>query len=155
MNQICFSVTIKGHLKTSVSIVACLVVINHPWMTCTFDMPFLSSTAPPASWTNKIYFSYWKAEWLTVMLFSITGTTEVFSFIASSGIRLLCFFVNIARSLISAAKHFREKQQDTRKRRRPKCGEKKKKKKRQTCADRHEIQRRSKKEDGCRWVGGR
>lgn len=85
-----------------------------------------------------------------MMLFSITGTTEVFSFIASSGIRLLCFFVNIARSLISAAKHFREKQQDTRKRRRPKCGEKKKKKKRQTCADRHEIQRRSKKEDGCR-----
>lgn len=128
MNQICFSVTIKGHLKMSVSIVACLVVINHPWMTCTFAMPFLSSTAPPASWTNKIYFSYWKAEWLTVMLFSITGTTEVFSFIASSGIRLLCFFVNIARSLISAAKHFREKQQDTRKRRRPKCGEKKKKK---------------------------
>lgn len=64
-----------------------------------------------------------------MMLFSITGTKEVFSFIASSGIRLLCFFVNIARSLISAAKHFREKQQDTRKRRRPKCGEKKKKKK--------------------------
>lgn len=61
------------------------------------------------------------------MLFSITGTKEVFSFIASSGIRLLCFFVNIARSLISAAKHFREKQQDARKRRRPKCGEKKKK----------------------------
>lgn len=61
-----------------------------------------------------------------MMLFSITGTKEVFSFIASSGIRLLCFFVNIARSLISAAKHFREKQQDTRKRRRPKCGEKKK-----------------------------
>lgn len=82
------------------------------------------------------------------MLSSITGTKEVFSFIASSGIRLLCFFVNIARSLISAAKHFREKQQDTRKRRRPKCGERKKK--RQTCADRHEIQRRSKKEDGCR-----
>lgn len=82
-----------------------------------------------------------------MMLFSITGTKEVFSFIASSGIRLLCFFVNIARSLISAAKHFREKQQDTRKRRRPKCGEREK---RQTCADRHEIQRRSKKEDGCR-----
>lgn len=41
-----FPVTIKGHLKTSVFIVACLVVINHPWMTCTFAMPFLSSTAP-------------------------------------------------------------------------------------------------------------
>lgn len=34
-----------------------------------------------------------------MMLFSITGTKEVFSFIASSGIRLLCFFVNKVSSL--------------------------------------------------------
>lgn len=62
-----------------------------------------------------------------MMLFSITGTTEVFSFIASSGIRLLCFFVNIARSLISAAKHFREKQQDKEKKKTEVWREKKKK----------------------------
>lgn len=82
-----------------------------------------------------------------MMLFSITGTKEVFSFIASSGIRLLCFFVNKVSSLQQSIS---EKNSKTQGKEEDRSVERKKKKKRQTCADRHEIQRRSKKEDGCR-----
>lgn len=44
-----------------------------------------------------------------MMLFSITGTTEVFSFIASSGIRLLCFFCKYSQKSHLCSKAFQRK----------------------------------------------
>lgn len=65
-----------------------------------------------------------------MMLFSITGTKEVFSFIASSGIRLLCFFVNKVSSLQQSIS---EKNSKTQGKEEDRSVERKKKKKADVC----------------------